>query len=595
MPWTEDTQWDLDVFLAGGPAGDAFQARMAALEARVRRASSAADALGDPAEDAAWDEVIPALMAIEDEVAELYSFAVCHSAAASTDPAAHRAEGLIGRVATWLERAWINPVERVARCSEASFQALCARPAHVEYLAMYQDTRASARLLLPPAEQALYTELSEDGLHAWGRSYERRAGSLIITLGEERLSPAQASNRLESQDAAVRAAAFDGIEAAWASVADDCAEALSHIYGSRAVLYKRLGVDPLEDPLTRNRMQRETFDALMVAAQEAAPLVDRYLKAKARFLGRSHLDWCDLRAPLGEAGDVVAYADAQDLVATTFGSFSPEMGEFVQRAFTDRWVEAEDRRGKRPGAFCTGFPLSRQSRVFMTYGGGLKSVLCLAHELGHAFHNHALLAVNPARRRVPSNLAETASTFGEALVRGAALERSQDRAALLAILDQDLGDAVSFLANIPVRVEFELALYALRASGDLEPAALSARMEALQRQWYGPTLGRAHPLFWAEKLHFYLSSAPFYNFPYTFGYLFSSLVYSRALTEGSRWAEGYNALLRDTGAGTAEDLAQRHLGVDLRDPATWRPVLAGLAARADQFEALVDASAQSPS
>jgi oligoendopeptidase F len=29
------------------------------------------------------------------------------------------------------------------------------------------------------------------------------------------------------------------------------------------------------------------------------------------------------------------------------------------------------------------------------------------------------------------------------------------------------------------------------------------------------------PMFWASKLHFYMTSPQFYNFPYTFGYLFA--------------------------------------------------------------------------
>jgi oligoendopeptidase F len=46
----------------------------------------------------------------------------------------------------------------------------------------------------------------------------------------------------------------------------------------------------------------------------------------------------------------------------------------------------------------------------------------------------------------------------------------------------------------------------------------------MERAWqgrYGDTLSQTDPMFWASKLHFSLSSAQFYNFPYAFGYLFS--------------------------------------------------------------------------
>ena len=34
-------------------------------------------------------------------------------------------------------------------------------------------------------------------------------------------------------------------------------------------------------------------------------------------------------------------------------------------------------------------------------------------------------------------------------------------------------------------------------------------------------------MFWASKMHFHLTSPQFYNFPYTFGYLFALGVYAQ--------------------------------------------------------------------
>ena len=69
--------------------------------------------------------------------------------------------------------------------------------------------------------------------------------------------------------------------------------------------------------------------------------------------------------------------------------------------------------------------------------------------------------------------------------------------------------------------------------------------------------GWPRPLFWASKLHFYITRAPFYNFPYTFGYLF---VRRSTTAEGLSFVDRYAALLRDTGSMTTEDLARKHLG-----------------------------------
>ncbi|MCY3623856.1 MAG: oligoendopeptidase F, partial [Gammaproteobacteria bacterium] len=90
------------------------------------------------------------------------------------------------------------------------------------------------------------------------------------------------------------------------------------------------------------------------------------------------------------------------------------------------------------------------------------------------------------------------------------------------------------------------------------------------------------------KLHFYISGLSFYNFPYLFGYLFSLGVYARRATFGDEFFPRYKALLMDTGRMTTEDLAAKHLDVDLTQPDFWRDTLAMIEPRIDHFEALVN-------
>jgi oligoendopeptidase F len=67
-------------------------------------------------------------------------------------------------------------------------------------------------------------------------------------------------------------------------------------------------------------------------------------------------------------------------------------------------------------------------------------------------------------------------------------------------------------------------------------------------KWYGDTVSGPDPMFWASKLHFAMSWVSFYNFPYTFGYLFSLSIYGKRLEQGPDFMPIYNELLRGTGA-----------------------------------------------
>ena len=257
------------------------------------------------------------------------------------------------------------------------------------------------------------------------------------------------------------------------------------------------------------------------------------------------------------------------------------------KAFKERWIEVEDRGGKRGGGFCADVPLLRQSRIFMTWGGSLRSVSTLAHELGHAYHNEVLHSVSPSQRRVPMTLAETASTFAEALVREASLEHETDPGRRLRLLDGSLSDALAFLCNIPARFELEQSFYRMRSEGPLEAEALSAETEAIFRRWYGPSVPRVDPTYWSSKLHFFIPTLAFYNFPYTFGFCFANLVYERFRPMGAAGLPGYADLLRRTGDAWAEPIARDALGLDLGDPATWMRALGPVERDFAAFEKLV--------
>jgi oligoendopeptidase F len=189
-----------------------------------------------------------------------------------------------------------------------------------------------------------------------------------------------------------------------------------------------------------------------------------------------------------------------------------------------------------------------------------------------------------AAQRYTMSVAETASTFNQLVVVDASFKAASSNGERLSLLNQKLDDAVSFLMNIRCRYDFERAFFAQRAKGFVDKDTLSALMLEAQQTAYHHGLAEGyHPLFWASKLHFYITRAPFYNFPYTFGYLFSNGVYHQALAEGAAFQQRYLALLRDTGSMNTENLAQKHLGLDLTQADFWDSALDRVLADVDTF------------
>ena len=442
------------------------------------------------------------------------------------------------------------------------------------------ELRAEGLGQLSESEENIINTLSLDGLAAWSAHYDTIVSAFSIPFEETdgtviQLSAGQAFNRMTSDpDSTVRQELFDKWEAAWQDKAPLLADTLNHLDGFRLSDYQLHGVSNfLKKPLTYNRMKEETLQAMwQVISDNKQHMVD-YLTRKAQLFGKSKMDWQDQDAPviLGDLQEkTFSFDEAADFILTNFRKFSPKMADFAQTVFEKSWIEAEDRPGKRPGGYCTELPETKESRIFMTYGGSINEVATLAHELGHAFHSSVMWDQPTLNRDYAMNVAETASTFAELIVADASLKTAESKVEQINLLDAKLQNANAMLMNIHARFIFETNFYEARKSGLLGEEQITEMMLAAQKESYQDCLNQYHPHFWASKLHFFIDDVPFYNFPYTFGYLFSLGIYAAAQQEGTDFEDHYIDLLRDTASMTSEALAEKHLSVDLTKPDFWQ-------------------------
>ncbi|HEY8495951.1 MAG TPA: M3 family oligoendopeptidase [Limnochordales bacterium] len=575
-------RWDLERFFPDGSASASFAAFLSDLARDVEAFRTRVQAVTAPRPGegpGGWPDLITRWQDLQQRLQEAASFSRCLTAQDTSDAAARSLLARVRAVGAALEAALSRLEAQLAVFSDEAWQGLLADPAVAPVAFALDERRRLAREKMPPDREALAVELAVDGYHGWGELYNTVAGRIRIPFEHDgrqiALSVGQAAQRLTDPDPAVRARLAAAYEQAWAQEADIFAAALNHLAGYRLTLYRHRGWDSvLHEPLARNRMERATLDAMWAAVERGQAKLLAYLEWKARLLGLERLGWFDVGAPVGKSGqETIPYDEAARFIIDQFAAVSPRLAAFASRALADGWVEAEDRPGKEAGGFCASFPLRGESRIFLTYAGRPQAVDTLAHELGHAYHFSVIKDLPPLARIYPMNLAETASTLAEMIVADAALKATTDPDRRLALLDSRLQRTVAFLMNIYARYLFEVEFYAARRNGPLTVAQLNSLMEAAQKRAFLNGLGSWHPLFWASKLHFYLTTVPFYNFPYTFGYLFSAGIYLRAREEGGAFARKYAEMMRDSGRMTVEQLARRHLGVDLTRPSFWEETI----------------------
>jgi pepF/M3 family oligoendopeptidase len=482
-------------------------------------------------------------------------------------------------------RAWIG---KLGKNLEKAIETNTSARAHAFTL---KETRDQAKYMMSEAEEVLASEMSLSGGRAFGKLQGTVTSQLSVDFeldGKMQKLPMPALINLRSHpDESTRRRAYEAENKAWAEVQETLAACLNGVKGETNTLYKKRGrKDALHSAIDAARMDRKTLDAMLGAMKDSFPVFRKYFKAKAKKLGKKKLAWWDISAPLGKTDKVYTYKEASKFILENFGKFSPDLRDIAETAFANNWIDAQQREGKRGGAFCMGIPGVKESRILSNFDGSFDQVSTLAHELGHAFHNYCAFEAGKTelQQDTPMTLAETASIMCETIVTEAVLSTTTDPQEELAVLEAQIQGAAAIIVDIYSRFLFEKEVLERREKSELSPDDLNDIMERAQKATYGDGLDARYlqKYMWTWKPHYYSSGFPFYNFPYAFGLLFGTGLYAIYQQRGDEFVEDYKHLLASTGEETAAKLAKR-FGIDITTPKFWKDSLAIIGKRIDRF------------
>ncbi|HBL3591673.1 TPA: M3 family oligoendopeptidase [Enterococcus faecium] len=572
--------WNLDSIFSGGSHSDALNQRMKQLEDQMNEYYHRVTKWSPSSDNA---EQLNAILQLQETITN--GFTQCSSyitallSANVNDSDAKVLSGKLYAMLPRLQSAETVLSKKFAEISDNDWNQMLSQSSFETIAFRLNEIRRDGSQLLSEAEENIINTLSLDGLNAWSSHYDTIVASISIPFEQDgqvvELSAGQAFNKMMGDpDPKVRETLFAAWEEAWKEKAPLFTDTLNHLDGFRLSDYELHGVtDFLQKPLEYNRLKKETLSVMWDTIQKNKQPLVNYLTRKANLFGKEKMEWQDQDAPiiLGDLKEkTFSFDEAAAFIIENFNKFSPKMAKFAQSAFEKSWIEAEDRPGKRPGGYCTELPETKESRIFMTYSNSVNEVATLAHELGHAFHSSTMWDLPSLNREYAMNVAETASTFAELIVADATLKVAKTKEEKINLLDTKLQNALAMFMNIHSRFIFENRFYEARQEGLVSEDKITEMMVEAQKEGYQGALATYHTYFWAAKLHFFIDDVPFYNFPYTFGYLFSLGIYAYANQKGANFEEEYIHLLRDTASMTTEDLAKKHLNVDLTQPDFWQ-------------------------
>lgn len=318
---------------------------------------------------------------------------------------------------------------------------------------------------------------------------------------------------LESTDRRVREDAFKGLYSVYEQFRNTFASTLSanikaHNYKAKVRKFQ----SAREAALSSNHIPESVYDTLVSVVNQNLPLLHRYMALRKRLLNVDELHMYDVYTPLlGEAPISYTYEQAVEKAVQALEPMGEEYLAIVKEAFTNRWIDVVENKGKRSGAYSSG-AYDTLPYILMNWHDTLDQLFTLVHEMGHSVHSYFTRSNQPyVYGDYSIFLAEIASTTNENILTEHLLETETDPRVRAYVLNHYLDGFKGTVFRQTQFAEFEHFMHVEDAKGTpLTSEFLSDSYGDLNKKYYGDTL-EIDPeirLEWSRIPHFYYNYYP---------------------------------------------------------------------------------------
>ncbi|MCB9435690.1 MAG: M3 family oligoendopeptidase [Anaerolineales bacterium] len=450
--------------------------------------------------------------------------------------------------------------------------ALADDPVLAHYQHYLKLTRLGAPYALGEKEEQLVSELSLTGMEAWERYFGEVLSAARYEFEGERLNQSEILRNVYHPDRTRRQGAADAFTAGLQTLAHTTTFVFNQMALNKHSIDKVRGFPTwVSERNLWNQTDDQTVETLIDSVTGRYDIVARYYTLVRQMLGYDTLYEYDRYAPVMQfEQSVMQWGDARELVLSSFNAFSPQMSGIAAQFFEKNWIDAALKPNKRGGAYSHSVVPSVHPYIFMNYTGEPRTVMTLAHELGHGVHQFLSRSRGYLQADSPLTTAEMASTFAEMLVFDAIMAQTDDPKQRLSMRMEKIADTFATVFRQISLNRFEHALHTtVRQEGELTTARISELWMTSQQAMFGDslTLRDEYSLWWSYIPHFI--GSPGYVYAYAFGELLVWALYARYQAEGGDFPQRYLDALATGGSVWPHD-AVAPLGADLQDPAFWQ-------------------------
>lgn len=321
----------------------------------------------------------------------------------------------------------------------------------------------------------------------------------------------------------------------------------------------------LQMALSNEDVPEVVYSNLLSTVKDALPTLHRYMEEKKKALGLEKMHMYDIYVPTVEGADLkLDYEQAYDLVVEGLGTLGSEYQSLLKKAKDERWLDVEEKDGKRSGAYSVGI-YDCHPFVLLNYQKTTHDVFTIAHEMGHSLHSYFSNKTQPyAKADYTIFVAEVASTVNEVLLVKYLLKTAKDVKLKKYLLSYLLEMIRTTLFRQTQFAEFESFSHRAVEKGiPLTKDNLSKEYFRLNKKYYGKAITHDSEIKyeWSRIPHFYRA---FYVYKYATGIISALAIADRILTEGKPAVDDYFKFLSSGGSDSPVELL-KIAGVDLTD------------------------------
>ena len=373
----------------------------------------------------------------------------------------------------------------------------------------------------------------------------------ILVDGEEvELTESNYSTYIRSTNRDVRKDAFSKLLGTYGNYKNTLAKTFS---GNVELLTSMARVkkfnSSIEASLYSDNIPVSVYNKLIDVVSDNLGVLYKYYDLKKSVLKLDELHLYDVYVPMiGSIEKKYTFDEARDTVIKALSVLGEDYINNLSCAFTERWIDKYNSKGKRGGAYSSGF-YDTKPYLLLNFEGKYEDVTTLAHELGHSMHTYYSCSNQPYNLSSYNIfVAEVASTVNELLLVHYLIDNTNDKQEKLFLINQLMELYKATIFRQVMFAEFERDMHKDVECGEvLTNEYLSTKYYDLVKKYFGKDVVCDELIKneWMRIPHFYYN---FYVYKYAIGLSCATKIVNGILRHEKGALDNYLAFLKTGGS-----------------------------------------------